>query len=376
MINDLKVPELKKMLQDRGLSTAGLKADLVERLKAAIESSGGDSSNGGHSAAETNPISPPVASNLPSSLDSTAAAINADAVNIPAAGATMHALHVSAAGARSFTQSKKRTSEQAASRPAKVELSEYENTLRTSLKSVVQNNITSSDTQDYNADASTLPRVLLERFLRNQRQPSANFTYAEKGAPNRFPPEVVCTVRAAGRSSEGKGDSRFDATQQACHQWLHDFKQLHTRDRKLIDKMRPKAPEPPMVFAPADAPWHELSSHVKKQTAIKAPWLAPVPELEHGLSRVLHKDNSRATPIWEKLGGMSHSDYLRTIVQPKDINWEAIAPFTPPSRDSTLHELTLKHKAKYKASTSSITGLLGHVYLITSNYRHKKRKRI
>ena len=47
-LKELKVVELKKMLQERGLSTAGLKADLVERLsKAAIESSGGgDSSNG------------------------------------------------------------------------------------------------------------------------------------------------------------------------------------------------------------------------------------------------------------------------------------------------------------------------------------------
>jgi DNA topoisomerase-2 len=41
----MTVPELKKMLEDRGVSTAGLKADLVERLKAATESS--DSSNGG-----------------------------------------------------------------------------------------------------------------------------------------------------------------------------------------------------------------------------------------------------------------------------------------------------------------------------------------
>jgi len=41
----LKEAELKKMLQDRGRSTEGLKADLIERLKAAIESSGVDSSN-------------------------------------------------------------------------------------------------------------------------------------------------------------------------------------------------------------------------------------------------------------------------------------------------------------------------------------------
>jgi hypothetical protein len=39
-IMDLKVPELQKMLKDRGLSTKGLRADLIERLKAAIESSG------------------------------------------------------------------------------------------------------------------------------------------------------------------------------------------------------------------------------------------------------------------------------------------------------------------------------------------------
>ena len=39
-INDSKVPELQKMLKDRGLSTKGLRADLIERLKVAIESSG------------------------------------------------------------------------------------------------------------------------------------------------------------------------------------------------------------------------------------------------------------------------------------------------------------------------------------------------
>jgi len=40
-ISDLKVPELKKMLQDRGLSSKGLRTDLIERLKPAMESSGG-----------------------------------------------------------------------------------------------------------------------------------------------------------------------------------------------------------------------------------------------------------------------------------------------------------------------------------------------
>jgi hypothetical protein len=32
-IMDLKVPELQKMLKDRGLSVAGSKPDLIERLR-------------------------------------------------------------------------------------------------------------------------------------------------------------------------------------------------------------------------------------------------------------------------------------------------------------------------------------------------------
>lgn len=43
-INDLKVSELKKLRQERGLSTAGLNPDLVKRLKTVIDSNrkGGD----------------------------------------------------------------------------------------------------------------------------------------------------------------------------------------------------------------------------------------------------------------------------------------------------------------------------------------------
>ena len=41
-----------------------------------------------------------------------------------------------------------------------------------------------------------------------------------------------------------------------------------------------------------------------------------------------------------------------------------VPAFVPPSFDDTLHALSLKHKVKYKASTSSITGLLSHVYQV------------
>jgi hypothetical protein len=52
------------------------------------------------------------------------------------------------------------------------------------------------------------------------------------------------------------------------------------------------------------------------------------------------------------------------IEQPENINWLGIAPFTPSSRDTQLHKLAMEHKAKYKASTSSITGLFSHIYQV------------
>ena len=42
----LKVAELKQALQDRGLNTNGLKADLIERLTAALQAGGGGSASG------------------------------------------------------------------------------------------------------------------------------------------------------------------------------------------------------------------------------------------------------------------------------------------------------------------------------------------
>ncbi len=255
----------------------------------------------------------------------------------------------------------------AAQRP---ELGEYEQAVRVTMKAAAAQHRSDSGKARDSLDADILPRVRLERFLRRHHQPSASFSYTEhRDAPHLPPAEVVCSIRAAGRGAEGRGTSRFDATQQACHHWLEDYEKMHVTDKKTIAKRNPKARTPPAVYAPPDAPWHELPSKIKGQKAVKAPWLAPVPELAHGLSRVLQKDNTKATPIWEKLGGKPASAYVRTIVQPKDINWEAVAPFTPPSFDDTLHNLAVKHKVKYKASTSSITGLLSHVYQIISNYR-------
>lgn len=57
------------------------------------------------------------------------------------------------------------------------------------------------------------------------------------------------------------------------------------------------------------------------------------------------------------------------IEQPGAINWASIPPFTPTSQDVHLHQIALKSKSKYKASTSSISGLFSHVYQVMSNFR-------
>lgn len=89
-------------------------------------------------------------------------------------------------------------------------------------------------------DADILPRVKLERFLRSCGMPSAFFSYKELNEAADPLEKFICTVRAAGRASEGRGASRFDATQQACHRWIDDYMILHIHERKMHEKARPR----------------------------------------------------------------------------------------------------------------------------------------
>lgn len=68
-------------------------------------------------------------------------------------------------------------------------------------------------------------------------------------------------------------------------------------------------------------------------------------------------------------GAADGAQYLERIHQPEEIEWDNIAPFVTSSRDVGLLELTRKHRCQYMGSTSSMTGILSHIYFAMSNFQ-------
>ena len=93
-----------------------------------------------------------------------------------------------------------------------------------------------------------------------------------------------------------------------------------------------------------------------------------IPQLAHDLGRVL--DYRGVHPLLcMQTQRYNFTPYLRVIRQPQEIAWERIPPYTPASRDEALHEVAQAVGARYKASTSSMTGVLTALYHAVSGFR-------
>lgn len=176
--------------------------------------------------------------------------------------------------------------------------------------------------------------------------------------------EHRCRLKVLGRMVEASGEN-YEAAEQAAAKQCYEELKTAARNRSKVPRAHVVRAEAP----PPDAQWHLLEKKGAKQKAVKHPWDEAVPTLAHGLERILHRDNSTAFAMHDKVAGKAFSPYLKRIAQPEEIDWDQISGFVPPSRDPALHALAVKHQRKYKASTSSFTGLLGHLYQILSNYR-------
>ncbi|CAO3600896.1 unnamed protein product [Absidia cylindrospora] len=116
-----------------------------------------------------------------------------------------------------------------------------------------------------------------------------------------------------------------------------------------------------------DDTWTELDAastyqRVYPETAI------PVATLAHGLDRTLFK--SGVHPLRD-LASKRHrfTPYLENITQPEDFDYEAIQPYITSSKDKNLMQMAKDQKAQYVGSTSSLSGILSHLYFKISNYR-------
>jgi hypothetical protein len=87
-----------------------------------------------------------------------------------------------------------------------------------------------------------------------------------------------------------------------------------------------------------------------------------VASLSHGLSRVLfspgvHWLQDPRSSVW------NFDPALSTLPYPAQFDFEKLRPFVPPSRDKSLQKLLKIHKRKFAGSTSSMTGMLSHIWV-------------
>ncbi|KAF9219174.1 Pet127-domain-containing protein [Gyrodon lividus] len=91
----------------------------------------------------------------------------------------------------------------------------------------------------------------------------------------------------------------------------------------------------------------------------------PIARLAHGLDRVLFNPGVH----WlqdPRSRVYNFSPWIESIPKVTDFAFERITGFVKSSKDTDLHTLAKRHKRPFAGSTSSLTGLLSHVYFLIS----------
>ncbi|KAG6335961.1 hypothetical protein ID866_3114 [Astraeus odoratus] len=94
----------------------------------------------------------------------------------------------------------------------------------------------------------------------------------------------------------------------------------------------------------------------------------PIARLAHGLSRVLFNPGVH----WlqdPRSRVYNFPPWLESIPKVTDFAFERVTGFVKSSQDNDLHELAKRHDRPFVGSTSSLTGLLSHIYFLVSGDR-------
>ena len=135
---------------------------------------------------------------------------------------------------------------------------------------------------------------------------------------------------------------------------------MRIRQRLFSSATRTAKREVTRRINPDDLPVHVISS----------PLLSSIPQLAHGLERVLfnpgiHFLRDCRTAVY------NFDPFLRKIIQPEQFNFEqCVPPFVPPSEDAKLRELAKDCRGvRYCSSTSSMSAAMSHLYFLISRMK-------
>ncbi|KAH8552785.1 mitochondrial protein Pet127-domain-containing protein [Umbelopsis sp. PMI_123] len=114
--------------------------------------------------------------------------------------------------------------------------------------------------------------------------------------------------------------------------------------------------------------WEEIKHMTFPYKRVMSPNNVKVDTLAHGLDRVLfnpgvHVLQDPRTKVY------NFTPFLQNITQPKDFDYDALAPYITSSRDSSLRDMAKQLGKQYVGSTSSISAALSQIYFMLSNFR-------
>ncbi|KAF7978478.1 hypothetical protein HWV62_45609 [Athelia sp. TMB] len=152
-----------------------------------------------------------------------------------------------------------------------------------------------------------------------------------------------------------------------------------------LDKLTPPKPKkkasvkaPPLKPPPHQLPPLKYSRRIEgllraddgpTLTDLESPHEAkPVAELAHGLDRVLFNPGVH----WlqdPRSGVYNFPTWLENIPNVKDFAFDRVTGFVRSSADDDLRTLARQEGRQYTGSTSSLTGVLSHIYFLLSNFR-------
>jgi hypothetical protein len=113
----------------------------------------------------------------------------------------------------------------------------------------------------------------------------------------------VCEIKAGGQAATGRGMSKVEAEQDAAGKILQAFVSMGLMEDNQSSSSSGKRLNSFTLRPPPNAEWIRIDPKRQKLKPILQERDVPIPELAHGLSRVISKSDPFATTLKHKIGG-------------------------------------------------------------------------
>lgn len=110
-------------------------------------------------------------------------------------------------------------------------------------------------------------------------------------------------------------------------------------------------------------------SGMKQVSLISPNEFDKIPSLASKLDLVVQKPGIYKLSDMKKYIGEQRYDFLKTIPQPEEVDFDQIPPYSPPSTDSKLIDFARQQHCRYLMSTSTISYFLSHLYYNLSFFK-------